>query len=149
LLELKVNLGDKVRFCLKQGSKQTKGFAGLSLNKLGLNMRSPTENSWCLNSQTCRCQNHGDRLALKQDSRDIRSKDFLSSAFGFTWQVRRFNLAGCLLDCKREAGYTCSNPTQCLLCDKGTILAGEKTDIHVHGNKRPDLWFLPRRQASR
>lgn len=38
----------------------------------------------------------------KKDSREIRSKDFLSSALGFTWQVRRFNLAGCLLDWNKE-----------------------------------------------
>lgn len=50
LLEFKVNLGDKVRFCLKQGSMQTDGFSGVSLNKLELNLRSPTENFWFLNT---------------------------------------------------------------------------------------------------
>ena len=50
-----------------------------------------------------------DRLAGKKHSREIRSKDFLSSAFGFTWQVSRFSFAGCLLDWNREHGeVTCS-----------------------------------------
>lgn len=45
-----------------------------------------------------RVKSHSNRPGEKEDSRDIRSNDFLSSALGFTWQVRRFNLAGCLLD---------------------------------------------------
>lgn len=37
-------------------------------------------------------------------SREMRSKHFLSSKLGLTWQVRRFNLAGGLLGCNEETG---------------------------------------------
>lgn len=32
----------------------------------------------------------------------MRSKHFLSSGLGFTWQVRRLSFTGCLLDCKQR-----------------------------------------------
>lgn len=55
-------------------------------------------------------------LRQKKDSREIRSKDFLSLAFGFTWQVRRFSLAGCLLGWNREkAKLSVAHPLTCRL----------------------------------
>ena len=57
-------------------------------------------NTWLLTQRTGRgrWQDPQQPTREKKDSHDIRSKDFLSSAFGFTWQVKRSSLAGCLLD---------------------------------------------------
>lgn len=66
-----------------------------------LREQEPQQPRWKTAASTPR-ERTRDRLGEKKDSREIRSKDFLSSALGFTWQVRRFNLAGCLLDWSKE-----------------------------------------------
>jgi len=53
-----------------------------------------------------------------QHSRETRSKHFLSSVLGFTWQVSKFSLAGGRLSCKQsgEASKGCGPAVTSIAC---------------------------------